>query len=70
LPYCVFAIADRGVVRFPGPWCAAVLTLSEAAAKWAPAIPMPAVEERISASRRVTPARFFESTMKPPSLNR
>ena len=30
LPYCVFAIAERGVEQLPGPWWAAVLTLSEA----------------------------------------
>ena len=40
--------------------------LSDATAKFAVATPMPAVEERISASRRVSPARFVESTMKIP----
>jgi hypothetical protein len=46
------------------------LVLSEAAAKFEAARPAPAEEERISASRRVSPARFVESAMRPPSLNR
>jgi hypothetical protein len=40
--------------------------LSEAAAKFV-ATPTPAVEERMSASRRVSLARLVESAMNPPS---
>src|ERR1035441_5213185 len=32
LPYCVLAIAERGVLQFPGSWCVSVLVLSDALA--------------------------------------
>lgn len=60
LPYCVFAIADRGVEQLPGSWCAPVLVLSEAKLGTASAAPIPAVAESISASRRFRMTLFPE----------
>src|SRR5580704_15572441 len=54
LPYCVFAIAERGVDTLPGSWCAAVLMLSDASAGSPATMPIPAVAERSNASRRVS----------------
>src|SRR5580692_9325923 len=62
LPYCVFAIAERGVETLPGSWCAAVLMLSDASADWPATTPIPAVADRSSASRRVS-MRFENSDM-------
>src|SRR5512142_3327617 len=60
-PYCVFAIAVRGVEQAAGTCeCAAVLTLSDASAVWPSAAPNPAVAGRSSAWRRLSFARFSE----------
>ena len=58
LPYCVLAIALRGVVQFPGAWCDGVITSSEALASRAVATPIPAATESSIASRRLN---FSES---------
>src|SRR5579871_5703888 len=58
LPYCVLAMAERGVEQLPGSWWAAVLTLSDARAVLLAAILIPAVAERKSASRRVRSVRL------------
>src|SRR5580698_569992 len=62
LPYCVFAIAERGVETLPGSWCAAVLMLSDASVGSPATMLIPAVAERSSASRRVR-MRFEDSDM-------
>src|ERR1035441_1172965 len=60
LPYCVLAIAERGVLQFPGSWCVSVLVLSDALAVRASAADRPAVAGRSNAWRRLSFVLFSE----------